>query len=131
MQMPKDLGPVHIVGIGGIGMSAIAEVLYAQGYRVQGSDKSASANTKRLQDKGIRCFVGHEAQNLDGAAYVVISTAVKAGNPELDGARARGLPILRRQDILAEVMRGFSTISITGTHYRRDHFRLGFKRAAW
>jgi UDP-N-acetylmuramate--alanine ligase len=116
MQMPKDLGPVHIVGIGGIGMSAIAEVLHAQGYRVQGSDKSASANTKRLQDQGIRCFVGHDAANLDGAAYVVISTAVKAGNPELDGARARGLPILRRQEILAEVMRGFSTISVTGTH---------------
>jgi UDP-N-acetylmuramate--alanine ligase len=116
MQMPKDLGPVHIVGIGGIGMSAIAEVLHAQGYRVQGSDKSASANTQRLQDQGIRCFVGHDAANLDGAAYVVISTAVKAGNPELDGARARGLPILRRQEILAEVMRGFSTISVTGTH---------------
>jgi UDP-N-acetylmuramate--alanine ligase len=116
MLMPKDLGPVHIVGIGGIGMSAIAEVLHAQGYRVQGSDKSASANTTRLQAQGIRCFIGHDAANLDGAAYVVISTAVKPGNPELDGARARGLPVLRRQEILAEVMRAFATISITGTH---------------
>ena len=116
MQMPKDLGPVHIVGIGGIGMSAIAEVLHAQGYQVQGSDKSASANTQRLIDKGIRCFEGHAAENLNGAAYVVISTAVKPGNPELDGARARGLPVIRRQEILAETMRAFSTISITGTH---------------
>jgi UDP-N-acetylmuramate--alanine ligase len=116
MQMPRTMGPVHIVGIGGIGMSAIAEVMHAQGYKVQGSDTSASANTKRLEAKGIRCFTGHDAANLDGAAYVVISTAVKPGNLELDAARARGLPVIRRQEILAEVMRGFATISITGTH---------------
>jgi UDP-N-acetylmuramate--alanine ligase len=116
MRMPETLGPIHIVGIGGIGMSAIAEVLHARGYTVQGSDKSDGANVQRLRKLGIRVFVGHAAINLIGAQIVVISTAVKPGNPELDGARAKGLTILRRSDMLAEIMRLYSTISVTGTH---------------
>jgi UDP-N-acetylmuramate--alanine ligase len=116
MQIPKSLGPIHIVGIGGIGMSAIAEVLLAQGYRVQGSDLKDSANCQRLRAKGIRVAVGHAVENLVDAAFVVVSTAVKPGNPELDGARARGLPVIRRAEILAEIMRAFATISVTGTH---------------
>ena len=93
MQMPLNIGPVHILGIGGIGMSAIAEIMHAKGYTVQGSDQKESANVKRLRAKGIRVFVGHDPVNLVGARYVVISTAVKAGNAELDAARAKGLPI--------------------------------------
>ena len=116
MQMPGELGAFHILGIGGIGMSAIAEILRAKGYSVQGSDQKDSANTKRLRTKGIRCFVGHDAANLAGARYVVISTAVKPGNPELDAARAQGIPIIRRAEILAELMRLYSSISVTGTH---------------
>ena len=79
MQMPADMGPVHILGIGGIGMSAIAEILHSRGYTVQGSDQKDSANVKRLRAKGIRVFVGHDAVNLVGARYVVISSAVKPG----------------------------------------------------
>ena len=79
MQMPGKIGPVHILGIGGIGMSAIAEILHAKGYTVQGSDQKDSANVKRLRAKGIRVFVGHDAVNLVGAKYIVISTAVKTG----------------------------------------------------
>ncbi|KAB2916307.1 MAG: UDP-N-acetylmuramate--L-alanine ligase [Hyphomicrobiaceae bacterium] len=116
MQMPRDIGPVHILGIGGIGMSAIAEILHAKGYTVQGSDQKDSANVKRLRAKGIRVFVGHDPVNLVGARYIVISTAVKPGNPELETARAKGLPIIRRAEILAELMRLYATISVTGTH---------------
>ncbi len=116
MQMPHDIGTVHILGIGGIGMSAIAEILRAKGYSVQGSDQKDSANVKRLRTKGIRVFVGHDAINLVGARYVVISTAVKPGNPELEGARAKGLPIIRRSEMLAELMRLYSPVSVTGTH---------------
>ncbi len=116
MQIPKTLGPIHIVGIGGIGMSAIAEVLHAQGYTVQGSDQKDGANLERLRQKGMRIFVGHDAGHLAGAAFVVLSTAVKTGNPEFDGARAKGMTIIRRAEMLAEVMRPFSTVSVTGTH---------------
>ena len=116
MQMPRDIGPFHIIGIGGIGMSAIAEILVDKGYTVQGSDQKESANVKRLRAKGIRVFVGHDAINLIGARYVVISTAVKAANPELAAARAKGLPIIRRAEMLAELMRLYSTVSVTGTH---------------
>ena len=116
MQMPRDLGTFHIIGIGGIGMSAIAEVLLAKGYSVQGSDQKDSANVRRLRAKGVRVFVGHDAINLVGARQVVISTAVKKGNPELEAARAKGLPIIRRAEMLAELMRLYSTVSITGTH---------------
>ena len=116
MQMPRDIGPFHIIGIGGIGMSAIAEILVMKGYTVQGSDQKESANVKRLRAKGIRVFVGHDAVNLIGARYVVISTAVKATNPELAAARAKNLPIIRRAEMLAELMRLYSTVSVTGTH---------------
>ena len=116
MQMPANIGPFHIIGIGGIGMSAIAEILVAKGYTVQGSDQKESANVKRLRAKGIRVFVGHDAVNLIGARYVVISTAVKATNPELAAARDKGLTIIRRAEMLAELMRLYSTVSVTGTH---------------
>src|SRR5689334_67126 len=116
MQMPGEMGPVHILGIGGIGMSAIAEILHAKGYTVQGSDQKDSANVRRLRAKGIRVFIGHDPINLVGTRYVVISTAVKAGNPELEAARKRGLPIMRRAEMLAELMRLYVTISVTGSH---------------
>ena len=116
MHMPRSFGPIHIVGIGGIGMSAIAEVLHAQGYAVQGSDQKDGANLERLRRKGMTIFVGHAAANLKGAAAVVLSTAVKPGNPEFDGALAQGITIIRRAEMLAEIMRGYSTVSITGTH---------------
>jgi UDP-N-acetylmuramate--alanine ligase len=116
MQLPRDMGPVHILGIGGIGMSAIAEILHAKGYTVQGSDQKDSANVRRLRDLGLRVFVGHDAINLVGARYVVISSAVKPGNPELDAARTKGLPIIRRAEMLAELMRLYATVSVTGTH---------------
>jgi UDP-N-acetylmuramate--alanine ligase len=116
MQMPRDIGPFHIIGIGGIGMSAIAEILLAKGYSVQGSDQKESANVRRLRAKGLRVFVGHDAANLAGAGQVVISTAVKQANPELEAARAQGLPIIRRAEMLAELMRLYATVSVTGTH---------------
>ncbi len=116
MQMPREAGTFHIIGIGGIGMSAIAEILMAKGYPVQGSDQKESANVKRLRAKGMRVFIGHDAVNLVGAKYVVISTAVKKGNPELEAARAKGLPIIRRAEMLAELMRLYATVSVTGTH---------------
>jgi UDP-N-acetylmuramate--alanine ligase len=116
MLMPRDIGPFHIIGIGGIGMSAIAEILVAKGYTVQGSDQKDSANVQRLRSKGIRVFVGHDPVNLIGARFVVISTAVKATNPELQAARSRGLTVIRRAEILAELMRHYSTVSVTGTH---------------
>jgi len=116
MKMPRELGTFHIIGIGGIGMSAIADILMAQGYTVQGSDQKDSANVQRLRARGARVFVGHDAVNLVGARHVVISTAVKPSNPELQAARRKGLPIIRRAEMLAELMRGRSTISVTGTH---------------
>src|SRR5215207_8839170 len=116
MQLPQELGTFHIIGIGGIGMSAIAEILRAKGYSVQGSDQKDSANVRRLRDSGIRVFVGHDAINLVGARFVVMSTAVKATNPELQHARAKGIPIILRAEMLAELMRLYSTISVTGTH---------------
>jgi UDP-N-acetylmuramate--alanine ligase len=116
MQMPAKLGTVHIIGIGGIGMSAIAELLHAKGYVAQGSDQKESANVKRLRAKGIRVFVGHDAVNLVGAKYVVVSTAVKPGNLELEAARAKGLPIIGRAEMLAELMRLYATVAVTGTH---------------
>jgi UDP-N-acetylmuramate--alanine ligase len=116
MRLPADMGPIHIVGIGGIGMSAIAEVLLARGFTVQGSDQSAGANVTRLLALGIPVAVGHRPENLGAARHIVISSAVKPGNPELDAARDRGLTIIRRAEMLAEIMRDYATISITGTH---------------
>ncbi len=115
-KLPTEMGPIHFVGIGGIGMSGIAEVLLEHGYRVQGSDLKASPITKRLQELGATVFEGQRAENLDGAEVVVISSAIKPGNPELDTARARGLPVVRRAEMLAELMRLKSNIAIAGTH---------------
>jgi UDP-N-acetylmuramate--alanine ligase len=95
-KLPGDVGPIHFVGIGGIGMSGIAEVLLNHGYVVQGSDLKASKITDRLAELGARIFVGQQASNIDDAQVVVISSAIKPGNAELDAARARGLPIVRR-----------------------------------
>ncbi|MDX2307582.1 MAG: UDP-N-acetylmuramate--L-alanine ligase [Hyphomicrobium sp.] len=116
MQIPRDAGTFHIIGIGGIGMSAIAEILIAKGFAVQGSDQKESANVRRLRAKGVRVFIGHDAINLVGARNVVISSAVKSGNPELEAARQKGLPIIRRAEMLAELMRLYATVSVTGTH---------------
>ena len=116
MQIPKHIGPFHIIGIGGIGMSAIAEILLDLGYAVQGSDGKDSANVRRLRNRGVRVFLGHAPINLIGAQYVVISSAIKADNPELVAARERRLPVVKRADMLAELMRLRSTVSVTGTH---------------
>ncbi|QDI75296.1 MULTISPECIES: UDP-N-acetylmuramate--L-alanine ligase [Leisingera] len=115
-KLPGDVGPIHFVGIGGIGMSGIAEVLLNLGYMVQGSDLKSSKITSRLQELGARIFVGQKAENLEEAAVVVISSAIKPGNPELDEARLRGLPVVRRADMLAELMRLKSNVAIAGTH---------------
>ncbi|UWQ48578.1 UDP-N-acetylmuramate--L-alanine ligase [Leisingera caerulea] len=115
-KLPGDVGPIHFVGIGGIGMSGIAEVLLNLGYMVQGSDLKASKITSRLEELGARIFVGQQAKNLEEAAVVVISSAIKPGNPELDEARLRGLPVVRRADMLAELMRLKSNVAIGGTH---------------
>jgi UDP-N-acetylmuramate--alanine ligase len=116
MKMPQTIGLVHFIGIGGIGMSGIAEVLHNLGYRVQGSDLAESANVQRLRDKGIECFVGHRAENLGDAEVVVVSTAIKKSNPELMAAREKLLPIVRRAEMLAELMRFRQAVAIGGTH---------------
>ncbi len=116
MKMPRDIGPIHFVGIGGIGMSGIAEVLANQKYRVQGSDIAESANVQRLRDKGIAVAIGHDPDNLGEAAVVVVSSAIARDNPELKAARSRGLPVVRRAEMLAELMRLKSSIAVGGTH---------------
>ena len=116
MQLPGNVGPFHVIGIGGIGMSAIAEILLDLGYSVQGSDSKDSANVRRVRARGVRVFVGHAPINLIGAQYVVISSAIKPDNPELVEARKRRLPVIKRADMLAELMRLKSTVSVTGTH---------------
>lgn len=115
--VPFDLGPVHFVGIGGIGMSGIAEIMLKIGYSVQGSDAKASANTERLEKLGARVFIGHDAANVsDGVSAVVYSTAVKATNPEMMVARDRRIPLVRRAEMLAELMRLQFSIAVGGTH---------------
>jgi len=116
MKLPRDIGPVHFVGIGGIGMSGIAEVLSNLGYTVTGSDVSDSANVKRLREKGIKVAIGHRAENIDGADVVVVSSAIKRDNPELTAARTKRLPVVRRAEMLAELMRLKSCVAIAGTH---------------
>jgi len=115
-KLPGDVGPIHFVGVGGIGMSGIAEVLLNHGYVVQGSDLKKTKITDRLHEKGALIFEGQKAENIDDAAVIVISSAIKPGNPELDAARAQGLPIVRRAEMLAELMRLKSNIAIAGTH---------------
>lgn len=114
--MPLDTGPLHFVGIGGIGMSGIAEVLHETGYTVQGSDIAAGPNVQRLKDKGIKIFKGHEAAHIEDAAVVVVSSAIKKDNPELKEARARKIPVVRRAEMLAELMRLKWAVAIAGTH---------------
>lgn len=115
-KLPGDVGPIHFVGIGGIGMSGIAEVLLNHGYVVQGSDLKTTKITDRLAELGALIFEGQAAENIENAAVIVISSAIKSGNPELDAARARGLPIVRRAEMLAELMRLKSNIAVAGTH---------------
>ena len=115
--VPFDLGPVHFVGIGGIGMSGIAEIMLKIGYSVQGSDAKASANTERLEKLGARIFIGHDAAHIgEGVSAVVYSTAVKATNPEMVVARERRIPLVRRAEMLAELMRLQFSIAVGGTH---------------
>ncbi len=116
MKLPRNIGPIHFVGIGGIGMSGIAEVLMNLGYTVQGSDASDNANVKRLRDKGATVFVGHEAKHVDGAEVLVVSSAIKRDNPELMAAREKRLPVVRRAEMLAELMRLKSCVAVAGTH---------------
>ena len=114
--LPLEVGRLHFVGIGGIGMSGIAEILKNLGYEVQGSDVADSANVKRLRALGIDIEIGHAAENLDGVAVVVISSAIKESNPELIEARARRLPVVRRAEMLGELMRLKWSVAVAGTH---------------
>jgi UDP-N-acetylmuramate--alanine ligase len=116
MKLPLKLGTIHFIGIGGIGMSGIAEVLANLGYSVRGSDVADSANVKRLREHGIEVAVGHKAENVEGAEVIVVSSAIKADNPELIAARAKRFPVVRRAEMLAELMRLKSCIAIAGTH---------------
>ena len=116
MKLPRDVGPIHFIGIGGIGMSGIAEVMMTLGYKVQGSDLSENYNTARLRKNGIEVAIGHAAQNLKDAQVVVVSSAVKEDNSELQAARIKLLPIVRRAEMLAELMRFKSCVAVGGTH---------------
>jgi len=116
MRLPREIGPIHFVGIGGIGMSGIAEVLVNLGYAVQGSDASDNYNLDRLRKAGAKVSVGHKAENVDGAEVVVVSSAIKRDNPELMAARERRIPVVRRAEMLAELMRLKSCVAIAGTH---------------
>jgi len=114
--VPFDIGPVHFIGIGGIGMSGIAEIMLRIGYAVQGSDAKASANTERLEKLGAKIFIGHDAAHVEGASAVVYSTAVKPDNPEMVAGRDRRLPLVRRAEMLAELMRLQFSVAVGGTH---------------
>jgi UDP-N-acetylmuramate--alanine ligase len=114
--LPLSIGTIHFVGIGGIGMSGIAEVLHNLGYTVQGSDLNDSANVRRLRECGIPVALGHDAANLGSAQVVVVSSAVKRDNPEIAAARARFIPVVRRAEMLAELMRLKWSIAVGGTH---------------
>jgi len=114
--VPIALGPVHFIGIGGIGMSGIAEIMLRLGYTVQGSDARAGANTQRLAGLGARIFIGHRPEQVEGAAAVVYSSAIKADNAEMAAARARRIPLVRRAEMLAELMRMQVSVAVAGTH---------------
>ena len=115
-SIPLDIGTIHFVGIGGIGMSGIAEILHNLGYKVQGSDIAEGPNVVRLRDMGIPVAIGHAAENIDTASVIVVSTAVKSENPEVQAARAKLLPVVRRAEMLGELMRLKWSIAIGGTH---------------
>jgi UDP-N-acetylmuramate--alanine ligase len=114
--LPRTICPLHFVGVGGIGMSGIAEVLHNLGYRIQGSDLVDGANVRRLVGLGIPVAIGHDAGNLGAAEVVVTSSAVKPDNPEVVAARVRRLPVVRRAEMLAELMRLKWSLAIAGTH---------------
>jgi UDP-N-acetylmuramate--alanine ligase len=116
VALPLDIGVLHFVGIGGIGMSGIAEVLLNLGYQVQGSDLRESPIVERLRGLGATVHIGQKAENIGGAKVVVISSAIKPGNPELDAARAAALPVVRRAEMLAELMRLRQNVAVAGTH---------------
>jgi len=113
---PLKFGTIHLIGIGGIGMSGIAEILHSMGHKVQGSDMAENPNVQRLRDKGIKVFIGHEPKNISGAAIIVPSSAVKADNPEVMEARRQDIPVIPRSEMLAELMRFKASIAVAGTH---------------
>jgi UDP-N-acetylmuramate--alanine ligase len=113
---PFPVGPAHIVGIGGIGMSGIADVMLTMGYDVQGSDVAESANVERLRARGVKIFIGHRPENVTGAGTVIISSAIRRDNPEVQAARAAGIPVVRRANMLAEITRLKYTVCVAGTH---------------
>ena len=115
-ELPLSIGTMHFTGIGGIGMSGIAEILFELGYAVQGSDMSDNANVRRLRAKGIPIVTGQRAENVENASLVVISTAIKPDNPEVVAARAKFLPIVHRAEMLGELMRLRWSIAVAGTH---------------
>jgi UDP-N-acetylmuramate--alanine ligase len=111
-----DIGTIHFIGIGGIGMSGIAEVMHNMGYKVQGSDMAEGYVIAHLRERGITVHIGHKAENLGDAAVVVTSTAIKRGNPEVELALEKRVPVIRRAEMLAELMRLKSTVAVAGTH---------------
>ena len=114
--LPFPVGPVHFVGIGGIGMSGIAEVMLNLGYQVQGSDIRANPNVERLEGLGAKIAIGHAAENVEGAGAIVVSSAIKPNNPELVAARSKKIPVVRRAEMLAELMRLKFAVAVGGTH---------------
>ena len=114
--IPFDLGPAHIVGIGGIGMSGIADVMITMGYKVQGSDIKETDIIRRLRERGAKVFIGHDGANVHGAGTVIVSSAIRRDNAEVAAARAAGIPVVRRANMLAEITRLKYTVCIAGTH---------------
>ena len=115
-QLPLSIGRIHFTGIGGIGMSGIAEILHDMGYDVQGSDVAENVNVQRLRDKGIRIIIGQQAENIADVTILVVSTAIKPDNPEVMEARRRFLPVVHRAEMLGELMRLRWSVAIAGTH---------------
>ena len=115
-QLPLSIGRIHFTGIGGIGMSGIAEILHDMGYQVSGSDMTSNANVKRLIAKGISVTIGQHEDNVSGAAIIVVSTAIKSDNPEMIAARKQFLPVVHRAEMLGELMRLKWSVAIAGTH---------------
>jgi UDP-N-acetylmuramate--alanine ligase len=115
-QLPLSIGRIHFTGIGGIGMSGIAEILHDMGYQVSGSDMTSNANVKRLIAKGISVTIGQHEDNVSGAAIIVVSTAIKPDNPEMIAARKQFLPVVHRAEMLGELMRLKWSVAIAGTH---------------
>lgn len=123
--LPKSVGIIHFIGIGGIGMSGIAEILHSQGYSIQGSDTSEGYNIQRLRSMGILCHLGHRAESVEDVAVVVVSSAIRPDNPELVRARQRKIPIVKRAEMLAEIMRLRPSIVVAGSHGKTTTTSLG------